>query len=281
MSNNAKIDLSDQIKYTIIDQKVTIIGYKGEPEYIVIPDTIEGHPVTEIRDNSFYNCSTLKQIQLPDTLTLIGHHCFYGCTSLEGIDLPESVSEIGMGCFCKCSNLSYVGLPSKLKVIPDSCFRYCNSLKSAELPESIVSIDKFAFSCCTDLDSVTLDSSLVSIGDYAFFMCDSLKNISIPESVTCFGNEAIGYHPVPSGHSVISDLKITCNKDSAAYDYAQSNAIELSYGTESSAALDSLNNCKLPIDVPDFFFWSGLILLTAALISVFISQRKKKKRSRF
>lgn len=281
MSNNPKIDLSDQITYTIINNKATVTGFKGEPEYIVIPGTIEGHPVTEIRDNAFYNCSTLKQIQLPESLTFIGHHCFYGCTSLEGIDLPENVSEIGMGCFCKCSNLSYVSLPSKITVIPDSCFRYCSSLKSVELPENITSIEKFAFSCCTYLDTVELDNSLVSIGDYAFFMCDSLKSLSIPESVTCFGNEAIGYRPAISGHSVIDDLKITCDKDSAAYDYAQSNAIELSYGTESPAAFDSLNNCKLPIDVPDLFFWSGLILLTAALISVFISQRKKKKRSRF
>ena len=123
--------------YTIINGEASIIGFEGEPEYIVIPAEIEGVPVTEIRDNAFYECRTLKQIILPDSLKKIGHHCFYECSALEGIELPEYVSEIGMGCFSECSSLSYVSIPDSLEILPDSCFRNCTSLTDIIIPQNI------------------------------------------------------------------------------------------------------------------------------------------------
>ena len=58
-------DLND-LTYTTTDGEVTITdcdeAASGE---LVIPDTIEGNPVTSIGDFAFSNCSSLTSITIP------------------------------------------------------------------------------------------------------------------------------------------------------------------------------------------------------------------------
>ena len=42
---------------------------------------------TQIRDYTFYNCSQLHYINIPDTVTSIGNKAFCNCTSLESITI--------------------------------------------------------------------------------------------------------------------------------------------------------------------------------------------------
>lgn len=259
---------SNSFTYSVIDNEVTITGYSGQPEFIVIPNEIDGHPVTEIRDNAFYQCSTLKQIIFPDSLRHMGHHCFYQCTSLESADLPEDLIDMGMGCFCQCSSLSYVTLPESITVVPDSCFRNCVSLTEITIPDNVVEIEKFAFSGCSALSSVSMDEKLSAIGDFAFFMCDSLNEIYIPPSVDRFGVEALGYTPDSSGHTVADSFCVLAEAGSPAENYAENNSIELR--TSGSFSLQDSSNA--PVDVPDAFGIAGLILLTAALVSVLLKK---------
>lgn len=241
--------------YTIIDGEVTIVGFTGEPAYIDIPDFIEGCPVTEVRDNAFYNCHSLKWVRLPDTVQKIGHHSFYACYELETAVLPDGLEEIGMGCFCGCGALTYVELPDTLKVLPDSCFRACTSLTGVELPEGLETVDKFCFAGCTGLGEICTGSSLTAIGDRAFYMCRSLDKVYIPPTVRSIGTEALGWDC--DGNLMINqtDLVITGQEGTEAERYARDNGLTFMAEEPSAAAFAEIE----PVDegIPAAA-WAGL-----------------------
>lgn len=265
--------------YTIINGEASVIGFEGEPFYIDIPGEIEGAPVTEIRDNAFYECKTLKQVSLPETIKKIGHHCFYECTSLEGIKLPESVTEIGMGCFSECSSLSYALIPDSIEILADSCFRNCVSLTDIVIPQSVTEIEKFCFAGCDSLSNISLSGRTAEIGDYAFFMCDSLKNLYIPESVKIFGTEAVGFTLDESGHSIVRDFSLSGIKNSPAEKYADENSISFSYYADSAAAFSLRSPDNAPIELPKIFAAAGtFFFVIACIIAVGRNLKNKKKR---
>ena len=53
---------------------------------------------------------------------------FNGCTSLEEINLPETVSHIKMLAFGSCTSLDSVKLPGALNVIGELAFASCENL---------------------------------------------------------------------------------------------------------------------------------------------------------
>ena len=65
---------------------------------------------------------------------------FYECTSLKNIDLPEGMESIGEGCFWE-SGLEEINIPKSVKKIEKSVFSECKSLqkvvfeKGSELKE--------------------------------------------------------------------------------------------------------------------------------------------------
>ena len=50
--------------YTVTNGNVTITGYEGAGGDVVIPDTIEGYPVTEIGNEAFWSCTKLDGIYI-------------------------------------------------------------------------------------------------------------------------------------------------------------------------------------------------------------------------
>jgi len=100
---------------------------------LVIPNEIEGLPVTSIGDNAFCGCSRLTLINIPDSITSIGSWAFDMCSSLTSITIPEGVTSIGGGAFNRCT-----------------------SLTSINIPDSITSIGRWAFEGCSSLTSITI-----------------------------------------------------------------------------------------------------------------------------
>lgn len=219
---------AEDFTYTIINGETTITGFTGKPSYIEIPSEVEGFPVTQIRDNAFYKCSSLKQISLPSTIEKIGHHTFYACTSLESIVLPSSLAEIGMGAFSGCSKLSAVTLPDTLTELPEDCFQACISLTEAIIPDETAIIGADCFNGCTALTYIQLEEGIQQIGDRAFYMCSSLKSLYIPLSVEHIGYEAAGFDPAAGSSAVMSSFTVLGKNNSAAEQYAVKNGLSFS-----------------------------------------------------
>ena len=171
-------------EYTIADGACTITKYTGSAAEVVIPETIEGMPVTAIGDSAFKGCGSLTSVRIPDDVTRIGDSAFYECTGLTSISIPNSVTSIGYSAFYGCSSLTSISIPDSVTSIGYFTFNGCSSLTSISIPNSVTSIGEWAFSGCSSLTSISIPDSVTSIGEWAFSGCSSLTGINIPDGVT-------------------------------------------------------------------------------------------------
>ena len=61
----------------------------------------------------FRDCSGLKSITIPSSVTSLGWHCFWNCSGLTSITIPSSVTSLGGHCFSGCKNLETVYFKGK------------------------------------------------------------------------------------------------------------------------------------------------------------------------
>ncbi len=270
----------DSFTHTLINGEVTVIGYSGEPVYLEIPDSIDGYPVTKIRDNAFFNCTSLRQISLPDTITEIGHHTFYGCTSLESIVLPDFLSELGMGAFTNCTSLSAVTLPLTLEALPEACFDNCTALAEIVIPQGITAISDYCFTDCSALSYVSIGGNASYIGQYAFFNCNSLSSVYIPPSVTTIGEMAVGFYRNNNTISAVNDFTVMGIEDSQAEAYARNNNLEFLHASEaiSLAKHSSTPVKRVPLWIIPLLAGSGLGLFALSCI-IAVRQVKRDRKS--
>ena len=66
---------------------------------------------------------SLKQINLPFDLTVIGENAFSDCVGLEKVTVPSNVTKIDDLVFNGCTSLSSVELPLGLRKIGKSAFK--------------------------------------------------------------------------------------------------------------------------------------------------------------
>ncbi len=253
------INLSDYTEffdYYLIEEDVltgpahaVIYGYTDCPysDEIIIPEKIEGYPVTEIWESVFAD-SNVKTVYVPATVTYIFENAFENASNLTDIicedggkygsvdgvlyrndlsmlvkvpeaktkineyspkvetidsnafrnstvkevDIPETVKEINESAFA-FSKTEKVILPEAAKTIPEMCFYGSVNLKEVVLPEAIKTIKANAFSNCTALETVYLPYGVETI-EGAAFHCAGLKSVVIPDSVKNIGNYALGYY---------------------------------------------------------------------------------------
>jgi hypothetical protein len=263
--------------YTVIRNEAIITGYRGNPEKIKLPEKIDGCLVTEIRDNAFFDCKSLKEIEFPDTLERIGHHSFYACISLESVNIPESVESVGTGSFCGCTSLSKAEIDADIEYLPESCFRACTSLTEITVPESVDYIGDYCFSGCTSLSYVSLGEKTEKIGKGAFYMCSSLGRIYIPPCVNTIGERALGYIPENNEPVLKKDFYIMGGEKSTAENYADENNIKFrSAENVIQAAAINTSNKKMPVTSMILFFTgtAAVSLLLFLFIRYFFGKKR-------
>lgn len=97
-------------------------------ENIVIPDTYNGLPVTEIGDGAFNKCQTVRSITIPSSVTGIWHRAFLNCQNLEAVNIPSSVQQIGFYVFSGCRSLKTVTIPASVTYIGGDIFKGCDGI---------------------------------------------------------------------------------------------------------------------------------------------------------
>ncbi|MBQ7107327.1 MAG: leucine-rich repeat domain-containing protein [Clostridia bacterium] len=163
-----------------------IKGYIGDDLDVIVPQEIEGYPVTLIYISAFA-FSEIESITLPDTVQTIQDRAFMSCSNLHTVNLGKSVTVIGAEAFKNCKKLENIKLPYGLQNIGTYAFFECKSLKEITIPKSVTEMGMGTF-YSSSLSSITFEEGIETIGSYACFWCgDKLKSITIPKSVKEIG----------------------------------------------------------------------------------------------
>ena len=201
-----KIFNKDGFEYLKNDDSIRILSYNGGNEKVVIPDHIDGLPVTDIQSYVFNNKDCpVKSLTIPGTIKnlpsylcemsdsleeviilpgveSLGAFSFSNCPLLKKVELPEGLLDLGDGQF-SYSGIESISIPDSVKTIPYEFCSYCKELKEIKLSENITTINYSAFSDCTAIEHIDLPEGLEMIDGMAFAYCTSLKEITIPDSV--------------------------------------------------------------------------------------------------
>ncbi|MBP1630158.1 MAG: leucine-rich repeat protein [Bacteroidetes bacterium] len=150
---------------------------------INIPDSVayngNTYHVIGIAGSSFFNCSGLTSISIPNSVTYIGANAFENCTGLTSITIPNSVTSIGNSAFSKCKGFTSITIPNSVTTIGDNAFYWCDKLTSIAIPNSVLSLGEHAFAICTSLATVSIGSSIPKFKPDWFQTCNSLMSIVV------------------------------------------------------------------------------------------------------
>lgn len=150
-----QVNPASDFAYTADGGEVTITEYIGESEHVLIPDTIDGLPVTALGHRAFYE-KTVTTVVVPDSVTEIGDLCFSGDNYLVSLTLPEELAELPYGALESCFRLMDFNLPKELKKISGSALQYNYYLTHLTLPSSLTEIEQLNFIGLYGLQSLTI-----------------------------------------------------------------------------------------------------------------------------
>lgn len=164
-------------RYASNGSEVRINKYMGKGGKVVIPDYIDGVPVTHIAENAFYaynskGAKQITEIQLPSQLEYIGSGAFQSIENLTGVlVLPPTLKEVDSHAF---QSTSLRGL-----IIQSSCNLELNSFANIYGMEFIYVakgcapvIDSSVFSYAEALTDLVLPKEVSDIAEETFDGCN-------------------------------------------------------------------------------------------------------------
>ncbi len=144
----------------------------------------------------------VKDVVIPEGVTVIGDGAFQDCAALESVTLPRSLRYIGSYAFAYCESLASVDIPGGVVQIDDGVFRDCVSLKTVRLGEGISVIGAYAFSG-TAMEQIYLPAGISVMGERVFDGCKALTRISCGDA-SC----PEGWDPMWGGDAVGGDRRV-------------------------------------------------------------------------
>jgi len=247
-----------------------VVSYNGSDADVIIPETYNSLPVTEIDIWAFRGSIGLKSVFIPKSIMSIGVTAFNENKDLASITvdpnnpvyrsegnciiqkydnddvlfigftnsvIPSSVKSIGDWAFSDCADLKSISIPNSVLSLGMCAFSGCPKLVIIVLPNNLLSIGANAFQNCTSLTSIDLPNSVQNIGEHAFLQCTGLTSIVIPKNVMNIGR-GIFY--------LCAGLKsITVDAHNPAYK-SEGNCL---VSRANNAVIQGLQNSTIPSDV--------------------------------
>ncbi|MBR5302835.1 MAG: leucine-rich repeat domain-containing protein [Clostridia bacterium] len=208
----AQAQTEGDFAYTVRGGSAVITAYTGSAAHLIVPDMLDGYPVTAISYCAFRNCTSLLHVTLPDGILTIGSNAFQNCTALMQIDLPASLVTIGTHAFYRCANLTQITLPESIERLQGYSFYGCSAVRLCDpYGHAALTLSAFGYpfaspdnpqlslmvyeddtgrrtftvtDCAKSAVRINLPDGVTKIEGYAFSNCASLTEIVIPEGVT-------------------------------------------------------------------------------------------------
>lgn len=174
-------------------------------EKVVLPEGLK-----HIGKYAFGYCDTIKEVNIPDSVSSIGFNAFHrdlyendeskwengilyigknlykAKDNVSEVVVKEGTLSICQYAFDRNNNLKKITLPVGLQYIDEEAFSSCGNLSKVILPDGLVRIQKSAFDYC-GMEVLILPSTVVQIDHFAFQGCENLKELTIPGSVKALG----------------------------------------------------------------------------------------------
>ena len=170
--------------------EIHIVGCDEDVTDLVIPETINGNPVTKIMYGVFRGNENLESVTIPETMQVIAQCAFQDCKNLKEINMPETYVDIAGNAF---SGTRWYLLTYHEPVTYLGNMVYKTNLGESQeevtIREGTLSIAGGAFRGDKNLKKINLPDSLQIIGDGAFSY-SGLTSIEIPENVMFIGEDA-------------------------------------------------------------------------------------------
>ena len=153
-------DGTEVVLGSMTDDGLVRRGVAGTEENTTITKAVVGEGITTLYDRTFRRFYALETVVLPSTLTTIGaagSGVFQSCTALKEIVIPESVTVLGKGSFQECSSLESINIPAGVTRIEADALR-ATGLVSVEFHEGVTYFGAQAFRDCKQLTEVVINA---------------------------------------------------------------------------------------------------------------------------
>lgn len=173
----------DDLKYLLKPAIKTaiLVQNNSQKTYIHIPVQVENCIVKEISADVFNNNQTLKEIQIPDTISKIHFCAFRNAYKLERVHIYATDYT-----FCKCvvDTLAFADCSNLQEVVVDTCktlnlfnAAFVNCVSLERLDGEIFVLDGYALSNCPKLTHVTF-ANFVRWKPTSFQGSTNIKNLT-------------------------------------------------------------------------------------------------------
>lgn len=242
-SGDAAIDYISTLEEVVVNRPMKSVQPAKNPwrGNTSIKKVTFGGNCTAVFSNMFENCSSLTEINIPETVTSIAANAFAG-TGIASLDLHGGIATISSSAFQNCKSLTTVkinegttfidalafngspvsslSLPASLTTIGKQAFNNCALTGDIVLPAAVARINDLAFSGNKTMATIALPASLANLGEGVFQGCTGLTAITVDAANTAYkvketgvvttidGATALAY-PVASTNAAVVDAEIT------------------------------------------------------------------------
>jgi hypothetical protein len=178
-------------------QTCALVGVEEDVDEIVIPESVDGYNVTEIKDFDTIIRPIIHLCKFDNNFVISGNTAYkipiQNGNFVIGDDHPDLIAENGClldvrtGTLLKVMPGAVLPDNGSVRVIGDCAFLGIDGPEKVSVPEGVERIGDYAFMNCSAIKDLSLPATLLSIGEDAFFGCAELRRVDIPTRETWSG----------------------------------------------------------------------------------------------
>ncbi len=136
---------SGVFRYKIVNQEAHLYEYCADEVYVAVPGEIEGYPVTTICKNAFSKKEKLLEVFISDGITKIENWAFDNCSNLKTVTFPSTLTESVKSVFDSCPSVNKIVINEGMTIVPDAFLESFRQEFEVILPETVEEIGYRAF----------------------------------------------------------------------------------------------------------------------------------------